>query len=495
VVASWRASREKLIEELERQERENEQLRRERDRYRQERDRLRKKIERLEDDLDEARRALHRQAAPFSRGTPRRRPCRPGRKAGVAYGRKAHRPVPRQIDECHAAPLPARCPDCGGRLTTTRHATQYQEDLPAVRPVVRAFDIAIGRCADCGRRVQGRHSLQTSNAIGAAGTQLGPATVTLAAVLNKQLGLPLGKIATLFRERFGLTITPGGLVHAIRRAAHRAEPTYAALRARIRGSPVVTADETGWKVHAQLQWLWAAVTPDTTLYAIQPGRGFAEAATMLGADFDGVLVRDGWAPYRRFEQAVHQTCLAHLLRRCRTLIRDHQERSFAPRVQRILRHALRIRDRYQRGTVSAHGVGVARGHLQNQLNALIDRPGRARVAQRFAAHLAIEFPAVFTFLLEPDAIEATNWRAEHAIRPAVVARKVCGGNRSERGAHTHAVLASVLRTIQQRQLDAGEIFSELLRSAESITALATDERVRTPHSTETAPLAADRHRK
>src|SRR5262249_2055571 len=231
------------------------------------------------------------------------------------------------------------------------------------------------------------------------------------------------------------------------------------------------------------------------LYAIQPGRGFAEAATMLGADFDGVLVRDGWAPYRRFEQAVHQTCLAHLLRRCRTLIRDHQERSFAPRVQRILQHALRIRDRYQRGTVSAHGVGVARGHLQNQLNALIDRPGRARVAQRFAAHLAIEFPAVFTFLLEPDAIEATNWRAEHAIRPAVVARKVCGGNRSERGAHTHAVLASVLRTIQQRQLDAGEIFSELLRSAESITALATDERVRTPHSTETAPLAADRHRK
>ena len=89
MVASWRASREKLIEELERQERENEQLRRERDRYRQERDRLRKKIERLEDDLDEARRALHRQAAPFSRGTPRRRPCRPGRKAGVAYGRKA----------------------------------------------------------------------------------------------------------------------------------------------------------------------------------------------------------------------------------------------------------------------------------------------------------------------------------------------------------------------------------------------------------------------
>ncbi len=305
--ASWRAaSREKLIAELERQEREKEQLRRERDRYRQERDRLRKKIERLEDELDDARRALHRQAAPFSRGTPRRRPRRPGRKPGAAYGRTAHRRIPPQVHERYAAPLPPRCPECGGRLRPTRHATQYQEDLPDVRPLVRAFDIAIGRCADCGRRVQGRHPLQTSDAIGAAAAQLGPAAVTMAVVLNKQLGLPLAKIATLFRERFGLTITPGGLVHAIRRAAQCAAPTYDALRAQIRGSPVVTPDETGWKVNAQLQWLWAAATPDTTVYAIQPGRGFAEAATLLGADFAGVLVRDGWAPYRRFEHAIHQ---------------------------------------------------------------------------------------------------------------------------------------------------------------------------------------------
>lgn len=469
--AGWRAaSREKLITELERQEREKEQMRRERDRYRKERDRLRKKIEQLEDELDDARRALHRQAAPFSRGTPRRRPRRPGRKPGIAYGRKAHRPIPPQVDERYAASLPCRCPDCGGRLTATRHATQYQEDLPDVQPVVRAFDITIGHCVDCGRRVQGRHPLQTSNAIGAAGAQLGPAAVTLAVVLNN--GLPLGKIATLFRERFGLTITPGGLVHAIRRAARRAEPTYAALRETIRGSPVVAPDETGWKVNAHLQWLWAAATPDTTVYAIQPGRGFAEAAHVLGADFAGVLVRDGWAPYRRFDHAIHQTCLAHLLRRCRILIRDHRERHFAPRVQRILQHALRVRDRYQRHGISTHGLAVARGHLQNQLDALIDRPGAAHGARCFAAHLAVEFPAVFTFLLEPDAIDATNWRAEQALRPAVVTRKVCGGNRSPRGAETHAVLASVLRTIQQRQLDAGAIFSTLLRSPEPITALA-----------------------
>ena len=477
--ASWRAaSREDLLTELERQQRENDRLRREReraeqerDRYRRERDRLRKKIERLEEELDAARRALHRQAAPFSRGLPKRSPRRPGRKAGASYGRKAHRMPPAHVEQTYDAPLPACCPDCGGRLSLERHATQYQDDLPVVRPIVRAFHIAIGFCDACGRRVQGRHPLQTSDAIGAAAAQLGPEAVTLAVVLNKQLGLPLGKIATLLRERFGLTITCGGLVHAVRRAARQAEPTYAALCETIRGSPVVSPDETGWKVAAHLQWLWGFATPDTTVYAIQPGRGFEEAAAVLGADFDGVLVRDSWAPYRRFTQAVHQTCLAHLLRRCRTLIRDHAERRFAPRVQAVLQQGLRIRDRWRRGAISAHGVAVARGHLENRLNRLIDQPGHRRIAQRFAAHLAIEYPAVFTFLLDP-AIDATNWRAEQALRPAVVTRKVCGGSRTTRGAHTHEVLASVLRTIQQRQLNASVVFSDLLRARKPITALA-----------------------
>jgi transposase len=117
-------------------------------------------------------------------------------------------------------------------------------------------------------------------------------------------------------------------------------------------------------------------------------------------------------------------------------------------------------------------VAIARGHLQNQLNTLIDQPGPSRVARRFAAHLVIEFPAVLTFLLEPDVIEATDWRAEHALRPAVVTRKVCGGNRSQRGAQTHAVLASVLRTIQQRQLNGDDVFSDLFRSPRPIIALA-----------------------
>jgi transposase len=486
VQARWvTASREELIAELERQQREIERQQREierlrreheradldRNRYRQQRDTLRKKIDRLEDQLDDAQRKMCRQAAPFSRGAVASAPRRPGRRAGQRYGRKAHRAIPSHIDERYRAPLPATCPHCRGRLRRTGTARQYQEDLPIVRPIVRAFTIEIGRCEACRRRVQGRHPLQTSGALGAAAAQIGPQGVTLAAVLHTQLGLPLAKVSALFRDRFGLHVTPGGLVHALHRAADRASPTYEALRAQVRDSAVVTPDETGWKVGGRLQWLWAFATPATTVYAILPGRGFEEAASVLGADFAGTLVRDGWSPYRRFDHAVHQTCLAHLLRRCRTLTRDHRESQFAPRVARVLQSALHVRDRYVAGDMSGHGLTVARGHLLKQLNALIDRPGRRRVARAFAAHLAVEFPAVFTFLLEPAAIDATNWRAEHALRPAVVTRKVCGGNRSARGAQTQQVLASVLQTMHQRRLDPAPLFNNVLRSPQPITIL------------------------
>lgn len=440
------------------------QLRAELERVERERERLRRENERLRKELDAARRAGFRQAAPFSKGAPRAHPRRPGRKPGPAYGRQGHRRVPPVVNEPYDVPVPRTCPDCGGAVEDTHVTAQYQEDLPPVQPVVRRFDVHVGRCRRCGRRVQGRHPLQISDALGAAAVQLGPEAVATAAVLNKQLGLPFGKVATLFAERFGLPVAPSTIVRALHRAATKAWPTYAALVQTVRTSPMAVADETGWRVQAALWWLATYVTPETTVYAILPGRGFDEAACVLGPSFAGVLVRDGWAPYRQFAEAAHQTCIGHLQRRARELSIDHPRARLPGQVQEVLHDALVVRDRHAAGEISAHGVAVARGRLINRLSTVLEQSPRVAAVRRFAQHLNREWDALFTFLFALT-VDATNWRAEHAIRWAVITRKVCGGgNRTPRGAVTQYVLASVLRTARQRGLDRHAVLTPLLRA-------------------------------
>jgi transposase len=137
-------------------------------------------------------------------------------------------------------------------------------------------------------------------------------------------------------------------------------------------------------------------------------------------------------PIGNFPPPLIKRVVAHLLRRCRLVAGDHPRTTFATDVQAILQHALAVRDAHQAGEVSPHGLAVARGHLINRLAERLDRPSRVPDVQRFAAHLTREFTAIWSFLFDPT-IDATNWRAEHAIRPAVVTRKVWGGNRTWRG--------------------------------------------------------------
>jgi hypothetical protein len=205
--------------------------------------------------------------------------------------------------------------------------------------------------------VQGWHGRQTSNAIGSAASQLGPRALALATQLNKGLGLTYGKTATVLEQAVGLRVSRGGLCQAMERVAGKAEPTYQALVEQVRGSPSVTPDETGWKVGGQLWWMWVFSTPQVTVYAIQPGRGFEQAARVLGADFAGFLVRDGWAIYRRFLHALHQSCLAHRLRRCREmiLVAGKREAEFPRSIQALLQQALQLRDRRQQERISDRG--------------------------------------------------------------------------------------------------------------------------------------------
>jgi len=211
------------------------------ERLRVDNQRLRARVGELAAQVEQLRRASKRQAAPFSKGTTVPRPRRPGRKAGTAYGHHARRPVPDpdRVSWVVDVGLPEACPHCGGALSVERVACQYQEDLPPLPPTqICRYDIQIGRCRRCRRRVQARHPEQTSQALGAAGVQVGPRAVALAVWASKGLGLPAGKVARLLGQ-LGITITAGGVTQALARAARHLQPTYAALVCGVQASPVV----------------------------------------------------------------------------------------------------------------------------------------------------------------------------------------------------------------------------------------------------------------
>ncbi|MEK7751008.1 MAG: IS66 family transposase [Acidobacteriota bacterium] len=433
------------------------------ERQQREIERLKQEIERLRKELEAAWRAAKRQAAPFSRGELKAEPKPPGRKPGDRYGEHRRRAVPERVDETYRAPLPERC-DCGGRIGRQETKQQYQEEIVR-RKIARRFEVGIGRCLDCGKRWQGRHPLQTSDGLDTAQVQVGPEALALAAQLNKQLGLSYGHTAAVLRIGYGLSISRGGLCRALGRLARKAEPTYQALTLALQQSLVIWMDETGWKVAARLAWLWVALSRQVTVYKILPGRGWEQAVELVSPAYAGCLEHDGWAVYGRFVDALHQSCLNHLRERCREMmaVRSPAAVRFPRAVKGLLDKSLELRDRYQEGRISEHGLWTGAGRLQAQLGRLLERSWCTQANRRLAKHLRRQEPHLFTFLHCPG-VEATNNRAERALRPAVIARKVWGGNRTANGAQTQQILASVLATCGQQGKDAFQRLVGLLRA-------------------------------
>ncbi len=400
--------------------------------------------------LEEAVRAAKRQAAPFRKGPPKQKPKKPGRKSGDAHGTHGHRPPPPgPPDECLHAPLPACCPHCRGQLTLTGRADQFQTEIPR-RPIIRKFQVDIGQCNGCGRRVQGRHQLQTSDALGAARSQVGPDAQAAAALLHTRMGLSPGKVAAVFNALFGIELTRGASAQINLRAAQRLEPDYRHILDDLRRSEQIAADETGWRVGGQSAWLHVWVGDEVCAYAIDSQRGADALERVIGLDWSGVLCHDGFCSYDRFERAIHQSCLAHVLRRARELLEGAVRGAvrFPCQVITLLTEAIHWRNEYASDAWTDDQRDAYRASLDDRLLSLVSRRRVVPAYATLAKHLRRHLEQWFSFVFDPR-IEPTNWKAEQAIRPAVVNRKVWGGNRSAAGAQAQSVLMSVVQTCRQ----------------------------------------------
>ena len=369
--------------------------------------------------------------------------------------------MPEYIDEQAHVPLPC-CPNCGGAVSGVKPIEQFIEEIPPVRPRVTRVVTHQGRCARCGV-VRSSHPLQTSTATGAAGVQLGPRAVGVALELNQRMGVTKRKTCEILRSLFGLSLTPGGLVHVAHRMARRLGAKYEELLDTVRHSPVVHADETSWWVGGPNWWLWVFTRPDLTVYRVEPSRARQVVFDTLGRDYAGVLVSDCLVVYDDTCQTQHK-CYAHHLKAISQAMDNHpaQGAGLLASIQSLLHRAMlfkRLWPELQPGH-RQH----ARRHLAQDAHRLLRAPPTHPTEAAVQKRLLKQEDHLLTFLDHPD-VEATNNLAERQLRPAVIARKLSCGNRTPKGARTWQILASLAATATQN----GKAFLDIIANNARLT--------------------------
>jgi hypothetical protein len=330
----------------------------------------------------------------------------------------------------------------------------FEVDIPPVKPVVTRYVTHSGYCKTCRRRVQSRHPQQISTATGAAGVVVGPRVKAIAADLKHRLGVPYAKICEHLETGLGLSVTPGALSQADTRLSKKARPVYEELIGALRACTVAHADETGWRIGTLSAWLWVFTTQDITVYTIETSRGHQVVLNILGQEFAGVLVSDCFLAYdaKALEEWLKQKCIAHLLKDLREIEASKTGRAvnFARDVTTLLREALALKA--DQPNLTADVFTQRATALEARLDALIDEKRRMTDPdnQRFAKRLRKQRPHLLRFLYVAE-LDATNNLAERKLRPAVVARKTSGCNRTDAGAEAHAILSSLLVTCRQQK--------------------------------------------
>jgi transposase len=444
------------------------ELRLENDALRREVEELKRRLGESLEQIEELDRAAHRQAAPFRRRKELKIPDdqkkRPGRKAGHPG---AYRPRPPHIDHFVEVPLPD-CPHCHGPVENRTPITQYIEELPVIRPEVTRLTTWKGVCKKCGE-VHNSHPLQQSLAQGAAKVQLGPRATAFAALLHNCFGVTKRKTCAILKQGFGLSFSAGGLSQLLHRVANKLKPSYDALLEALRGADANYVDQTSWYVMGPGYALWVVTNPDQTVFHVDESYGGGVALRLLGPDYQGVVASDCHGAFMTLPFRQHK-CIAHhlqALKKHRKLNPQTASTAYLDEWERLWKDVIELRK--ARDDLPDEVFVERRAALEGRWETLLARPVKHAGDKRFRNRM-VNYAGEHRFGCLYYDVEATNNRAERALRPAVIARKLSCGNRTPRGARTWEIIVSVATTLAQRGQDVLDELTSALTPAPAPTA-------------------------
>ena len=352
--------------------------------------------------------------SPFTK--PMRRPSSGKRGARKGHpGAGATLLAPTDVQYVYPAPCACGHGDLG---TPTLYHTHQVIELPPMALDITHFLLHQARCGGCG-------ALRKADIPSAQTTGYGPRLTALIGELGGMHRTSRRLVQDFCHSVLHLPMSLGAIQKVIDRASQAIGPHYEAIAALAHQAPVGYIDETPWYRQHTLQWLWTMTTETVALYLIHPHRS-KEAFFALIDDWQGILVSDGYGVYQDWVNR-RQTCLAHLIRTARGLSEKRQAELAAcgawalKELQRLCAMA------------KAPPTGGEWRAWYARLCTLIDRyHARQDDAGRLARRLQREVASLWVFLGE-HGVDATNNRAERALRFGVLWRKGSHGSASDKG--------------------------------------------------------------
>ena len=404
-------------------------------------------IERLRREIAELRRRLQVHENPnvppsvrnHSPGYSRTRPLVPSNERKKPGPKPGHEGVTREplVPDQKIALTVDRCRKCDGhRLKLQGIETQQEVEVERRRKVTE-YTVAVYDCLDCGAEV--RSTLPD----GREPVGYGPWLQTDIVLGKIEERLPYRKLEDrLARE--GIPSCPATLQAVVWGASEKLKDEETAILQRLRAAPWVHADESSYRIDGRKVWIWVFCTDTDLLLVIRPSRGRGVVEEVLGKEYAGQIVCDGWKSYWGW---VLQRCWAHLLRYAKAGAEESEEGKELYGALCALHAELTEKGK----EVSRRTLARRLRKGESVLQALLDRFGKSEASgvAKVVTYLRNGMPWWLTFLKNPG-MEATNNRGERGLREAIVIRKIIGTLRNWNGAEAFARLLSVLGTWKLR---------------------------------------------
>jgi len=356
--------------------------------------------------------------------------------------------------------LPEQCPQCHSHnISPCRDTEEHtQEDIVIVRPVLTRFVKQRGYCRDCGESFFPLGKGERPKGY------IGPVAVAVAGYLRYVIKIPFDGVRKILSGLWGLDITPAALVGFDKKLAAAGQPCYAQIADRVRFSTGINVDETSWPRGPGMEWLWTFTNPDCAFFKIAPSRAGSVPASVLGEHYGGVLGSDCFSAYNTLEALAKQKCLTHYERAAKNLEKfypqDQPANLFAVCLKDIFKRSRQAKRDWLAGIIGDELAGRMGKDFEEELDQLVELPLDNHDAENLRKRLMTHKDENFTFLRFKD-IDPDNNRAERALRPSVVMRKITYGNNSETGARNHEILMSLVETSKLHNANHLDLMLEL----------------------------------